>query len=92
MTTEQTQIITRKPRRLTDPLFQLALAWVSAVLVGWPLIQIAGAHGTLAVFVYVFVVWSGLVVVLLAVSRNLQRSAPPKSSNDGRTSERTGEH
>jgi len=92
LTTEQTQIITRRPRRVTDPLFQIVLAWVSAVLVGWPLIQIAGAHGMLAVFVYVFVVWSGLVVVLLAVSRSLQRSAPPKSSNDGRTSERPGQH
>lgn len=78
----------RKPRRLTDPLFQLALAWVSAVLVGWPVIQIAGAHGMLAVFVYVLVVWSGLVVVLYAVSRGLQRSAPPKASKDGRTGER----
>lgn len=63
-----------KPPLLADPAIQLALTGVAGALVGWPLIQIAGERGMWALFLYIFVVWGGLVLVLLAISRGLRRS------------------
>jgi hypothetical protein len=62
---------------LADPVIPLALAWVSTIFLGWPLIQIVGEHGTAALFIYIFTVWSGLVIVLFAISRSL-RHTPSK--------------
>lgn len=82
MTTEQPTTVRRKRHRLADPLLQLALAWVSAFLVGWPLIQIAGARGTVAMYLYVFATWSALIVLSHAVSRSLRRSRRADGSDD----------
>lgn len=82
MTTKGEPIIDRKPPPLADPLLQVALLWVAAFLVGWPLIQIAGARGAIAMFLYVFVIWSGLIVLLFAISRSLRRSLPPTASGE----------
>lgn len=67
---------------LADPTLRLALTWACALLVGWPLLQIAGARGIGALFLYVFVIWSGLIVVLFAVARSLRRSLPSTASED----------
>lgn len=56
---------------LSDPVILLALMWVSIIFLGWPLIQIVGAHGMGALFVYIFAVWGGLVMLLFAISRRL---------------------
>ena len=82
MTTKGEPIIDRKPPPLADPLLQIVLLWVAAFLVGWPLIQIAGAQGMIAMFLYVFVIWSGLIVLLVAVSRSLRRSLPPAAGGE----------
>ena len=63
-----------KPSLLADPAIQLALAGLAGALVGWPLIQIAGERGMSALFVYIFAVWGGLVLVLFAVGQSLRRS------------------
>lgn len=72
----------RKAHPLADPLLQIALVWVSALLVGWPLIQIAGARGVIAMFLYVFVIWGVLVGLIFAVSRSLRDSMPPAASGE----------
>lgn len=59
---------------LADPVMPLALAWVSAIFLGWPLIQIVGEHGTAALFIYIFAVWSGLIILLFAISRSLRHT------------------
>lgn len=81
-------VVSRKPRPLADPVLQVALTWVSAVLLGWPAIQIAGAHGTAAVFLYVFVIWSGLIAALFGVSRSLQRKWPSTHKDEDQDGKR----
>jgi hypothetical protein len=58
---------------LCDPVILLALMWVSVIFLGWPLIQIVGKHGMVALFVYIFAVWGGLIMLLFAISRRLHR-------------------
>jgi hypothetical protein len=57
---------------LSDPVILLALMWVSVIFLGWPLIQIVGEHGMGALFVYIFAVWGGLIMLLFAISRRLR--------------------
>ncbi|WP_313952401.1 hypothetical protein [Accumulibacter sp.] len=88
MTTSTARASKRKAHPLADPLLQVALVWVSAFLVGWPLIQIAGARGVIAMFLYVFVIWGVLVGLIFAVSRSLRRSLPPAASGEEPEDER----
>lgn len=76
---------TRKSQPLADPLLQIVLTWVGAFLVGWPLVQIAGARGVSVLFLYVFVIWGGLIVLLFFVSRSLRGSTPPATTDDSVT-------
>lgn len=62
----------KRVRLLAEPAIQVVLAWAGLVLLGWPLIQIAGERGTTALFVYVFVVWALLIVLIVLVSRSLR--------------------
>lgn len=82
MTNKAETAATGKAHPLADPLLQVALTWLGAFLVGWPLIQIAGERGTIALFVYVFMIWGGLVVLLFVVSRSLRHRSPPTRSDD----------
>ena len=82
MTTSTASTRKRKAHPLADPLLQIALVWVSAFLVGWPLIQISGARGAIAMFLYVFVIWGVLIALIFAVSRSLRRSLPPAASSE----------
>ena len=68
--------VPRSPR-LTDPAMQRVLAGLAFLLLSWPLLQIAGDRGTLALFVYLFLVWIGLVAVLLMLARSLRRTEQP---------------
>lgn len=74
----------RRSTRSADPLLRLVLAWLGAVLIGWPAIQIAGARGTVALFLYVFAIWGAIIVVLLIVSRSLRRSLPTTCDGNDR--------
>jgi hypothetical protein len=80
----ETQARNRKPSLLADPAIQLVLAGMSVILLGWPMIQIAGGRGMPAMFIYVFVVWGGLVILLFAVSRSL-RGALRSADETGRS-------
>jgi hypothetical protein len=82
MTNKEEAATTRRVHPLTDPLLQVALTWVAAFLVGWPLIQIAGGRGTIMLFLYVFMIWGGLIVLLFVVARSLRRGSPPTSNDD----------
>jgi len=84
----ETQARNRKPPLLADPAIQLVLAWISAILLGWPLIQIVGEHGVAAMFLYVFAVWGGVIVLLFAVSRSLRRALQSATDSDDSTGER----
>ncbi|WP_313951052.1 hypothetical protein [Accumulibacter sp.] len=88
MTTSTASTRQRKAHPLADPRLQIALVWVGAFLVGWPLIQISGARGAIAMFLYVFVIWGVLVGLIFAVSRSLRRSLPPATSGDEPEDER----
>lgn len=65
-----------KPARLllVQPAIQLVLAALGVLLVGWPILQIAGERGTAVLFVYVFGVWSALIVLLALVGRCIARA------------------
>jgi len=78
----------QKPPLLANPAIQLVLAWISVLLLGWPLIQIVGEHGMAAMFLYVFVVWGGLIVLLFAVSRSLRRALRSAMDSDDSTGKR----
>lgn len=73
---------------LADPAIQLVLAWLGLILLGWPVIQIAGGRGVLALFAYVFALWGALVIVLFAVSRSLRRSFEAAEERAGAPGER----
>lgn len=75
MNNTEVQDKNRQRSLLADPMIPLALTWVSVIFLGWPLIQIVGVHGVAALFVYIFAVWSGLIILLFAISRSL-RHAP----------------
>ncbi|EXI77593.1 MAG: hypothetical protein AW10_03606 [Candidatus Accumulibacter appositus] len=82
MTKKAEAATTRTVHPLADPLLQVALTWFAAFLVGWPLIQIAGGRGTITLFLYIFMIWGGLIVLLFIVSRSLRHRSPPTSSDD----------
>jgi hypothetical protein len=53
----------------------LALGLLATLLLAWPIVRIAGDHGTLSFFVYLFVVWAGLVLLLARIGAAISRSA-----------------
>lgn len=69
----------QKPRisLLTQPGLQLLLAVIGGMLLAWPVIHIVGEAGHWALYVYVFSVWVGLVVLLVWLGRAITRSAAP---------------
>lgn len=88
MTKSAATVVQPKTHPLADPLLQIALTWVAAFLVSWPLIQISGARGVIAMFLYVFVIWGVLVGLIFAVSRSLRRSLPAAASGEEPEDER----
>ena len=68
---------------LTQPGLQLLLAAVGGMLLAWPVIHIAGEAGHWALYVYVFTVWAGLVLLLVWIGRAITRSTPPHDATPG---------
>jgi hypothetical protein len=54
----------------------LALGLLATLLFTWPIVQIAGDRGTLSFFVYIFLVWAGLVLLLGRIGVVISRSTP----------------
>lgn len=67
---------TSKRILLTEPLVQLALAALAGLLLAWPIIQVAGEGGASRLFVYVFGVWAGLVVLLWRIGHAIAEYHP----------------
>lgn len=66
---------------LGDPVIQIFAMLFFLALLSWPVLQIAGGHGVLLVFLYVFLVWTVLVGLLLAVSRTIPLTDEENSEN-----------
>ena len=67
---------------LAQPSLHVLLAIGGGLLLGWPVIHIAGERGHWAVYIYVFSVWAGLIVLLALVARTIARSARDTESAD----------
>lgn len=61
---------------LADPAVQLVVAMIAAALLCWPIIEIPGDRGMIPFFVYVFVVWSGLILLLWRIGCAIRHQAP----------------
>lgn len=59
----------------------LALELLAALLLVWPIVQIAGDRGTLSFFAYIFVVWTGLVLLLGRIGMAISRSTSPNDDS-----------
>ena len=70
---------------LARPAIQHALASLAALMLTWPIIQIPGDHGAVHWFVFVFVVWSLLVLLLGLISRALLASPGPDTRSSAVT-------
>ena len=68
---------------LTQPGLQLLLAALGGMLLSWPMLHIAGKMGHWALYLYVFMVWAGLVVLLVMIGRAITRSAQPHDATPG---------
>lgn len=75
--------VTPLQRALSDPATQVFAFMSFFILLAWPVLQISGVRGTLAVFVHVFVIWALLIGVLMAISRAQSRSDASKAGNEG---------
>lgn len=60
---------------LAQPGMQLLLAVVGGMLLGWPVIRIAGEQGHWVLYLFVFTVWASLIVLLALIGRAITRSA-----------------
>ena len=57
---------------------QVLLAGLSALLLFWPIIQIAGGNGVFSWAIYLLVIWLGMILVLAAIARSIAlQQAPP---------------
>lgn len=68
---------------LAQPSMQLLLAVVGGLLLGWPVIQIAGERGQWVLYFFVFMVWAVLILMLAFVGRAITRSARAPDSTTG---------
>lgn len=60
---------------LAQPSLHVLMAIGAGLLLGWPVIHIAGERGHWALYGYVFAVWLGLVALLMLVGRAIAQSA-----------------
>lgn len=68
---------------LAQPSLQSMAACIGGLLLGWPVIQIAGDQGHWTLFLYVFWVWAALILLLVFVGRAITRSARDREPNSG---------
>jgi hypothetical protein len=61
-------------RTLSDSATQIFAVMLFFVLLGWPVLQISGTRGTLAVFIHVFTTWAMVIGLLVAISQAVSRS------------------
>ena len=67
-------------RVLSDPVVPFLVLTGFLALLGWPLLQIAGAHGQIDIFFYLFAVWVVMIGVLLAISHATPESADQEAT------------
>jgi hypothetical protein len=60
---------------LAQPSLHVLMAIGGGLLLGWPILHIAGERGHGALFGYVFLIWLGLVALLVLVGRAIAQSA-----------------
>lgn len=76
---------TATPKR-RSPLAELPihvlLACVGALLLSWPIIQVAGEHGMMPWATYLFAVWAGIILLLAAIGRALARHPAPPTAEE----------
>jgi len=65
---------------LRQPEFHLFVFCLLFMLCNWPFLSIAGSHGLMGIFVYLFVVWAALILLLFFIQRSLRGTA---SGEDG---------
>lgn len=63
----------RPPRLFADPAVLAVAILLAGLLFGWPLIQVAGERGTLALYIYIFTAWTLVVALLALIGRQLGR-------------------
>lgn len=63
-----------KKHLLAQPSLHVLMAIGGGLLLGWPVIHIAGERGHWALYGYVFAVWLGLAALLVLVGRAISQS------------------
>lgn len=58
----------------TQPSLHVLMAVASGLLVGWPIIEITGARGHWAVYLYVFAVWLLMLLILALIGHAIVRA------------------
>ena len=67
----------KKRLPLAELPMQVGLAGMGVLLLSWPIVQVAGEHGTIHWAMYLFAVWVGIILFLAAIGRAVGRSAAP---------------
>jgi len=68
---------------------QILLAGLATVLLSWPIIQIAGRGGAFSWAAYVFAIWVGMILMLVAIGRAISRQHALPTADQSPTPERS---
>lgn len=81
-----------KPDRktlLADLPIQRMIAVVAGLLLSWPIIGIAFERGSIALLLYLFALWSGLIVLLWRIACAIEAQQAGTGDTDSVPNERT---
>lgn len=73
---------------LADLPIQRMIAVVAGLLLSWPIIGIVGERGSIALFLYVFALWGGLIVLLWRIARVIDAQQAATGDADAAANER----
>ena len=68
-----------------QPEFQIFLFCLMLVLANWPFLAVAGGNGLKSMFLYLYGLWSALILVLFLIQKS-NRSKASDEDGDGRNS------
>lgn len=67
-----------------QPEFQIFLFCLIFLLVNWPFLAVAAANGLKSVFMYLYGLWSVLILILFLIQRSLRCKASDDDSDERR--------
>lgn len=68
-----------------QPEFQIFLFCLMLILTNWPFLAVAGGNGLKSMFLYLYGLWSALILVLFLIQKS-NRSKASDEDGDGRNS------